>query len=167
VRRQPTRGVRLILGLLLVLAAAATGCPGGGRAKVRGKVTYKGTPLTMGKVILVSEDGKVQDTAPIQPDGTFEMDKAPTGKVKVGVANPPPLGAPGGPPLTGSPNDEETKQARAIASKFVPSPQKYTDPDKSNLTATVNAGSNELNLDLAPVPGEAPPGAAPRPGKLD
>jgi hypothetical protein len=135
----------LLLGLLL---ATAAGCGGGKSATVRGKVSYQGKSLTMGNVILVSEDGQLSARGVIQPDGTYEIAQAPTGKVKVGVSNPPPPGAPGGQPLFGSLDDPETKQAVAMAAKYVPSPDIYTDPQKSGLTREVPSSGGTIDIDL-------------------
>jgi len=160
VKRHPILGFRCALPLLL-LAVAAGGC-GRKTATVRGKVTYQGKALTMGNVIIVSEDGKATARGTIQPDGKYEVTKAPTGKVKVGVSNPPPAGAPGGQPLSGSPNDPETKQAAALAAAYVPSPDTYTNPEKSGLTFEVPSGGKTIDIDLqGPLP--AVPGGGPRP----
>jgi hypothetical protein len=133
--------------LVLLLAVAVGGC-GRKTAAVRGKVTYQGTHLTMGSVLMVSEDGKLTAHGLIQPDGTYEIARAPTGKVKVGVSNPPPAGAAGGQSLTGSPNDPEIKEAAARAAKYVPSPDTYTDPQKSGLTYEVPPAGATIDIDL-------------------
>jgi len=158
VKRQQILNYRRVLPLVLLLAVAAGGC-GRKTAPVRGKVTYMGTPLTMGTVIIISDDGLTSVRGPIQPDGTYEIAKAPIGKVKVGVSNPPPMGAPGGQALSGSPDDPETKQAAALAAKYVPSPDTYTHPDKSGLTEEVPSGGATINIDMKgglPVPGKGP-----------
>jgi hypothetical protein len=148
VKRHQILGWRRTLPLVLLLAVAAGGCGRKTTATVRGKVTYQGTPLTMGSVVMVSEDGKISARGQIQSDGTYQIANAPTGKVKVGVANPPPIGAPGGQPLSGSPNDPETKQAAALAAKYVPSPDIYTNPEKSGLSYEVPPGGGTIDIDL-------------------
>jgi hypothetical protein len=135
------------LALALVLAAAV-GCGGGKGGTVRGKVTYRGTPLTMGNVTLVSEDGKILKTGQIQEDGTYQIPDAPTGHVKAAVVNPPPVGAKGGARLVGAPNDEETKLARAIAARYVPTPATYADPQKSGLSYDIPRRGGPLDIDL-------------------
>ncbi len=51
-------------------SAASTGAP---TAPVRGKVTYKGQPVTKGRIIF-EPDGKGKEaTGEIQPDGTFVL----------------------------------------------------------------------------------------------
>src|SRR5207247_3784832 len=114
--------------LVVLVAVAVAGCDRSS-ATVRGKVTYQGTPLTMGSVILLSEDGKTSARGAIQPDGTYEVTNVPKGKVKVGVSNPPPQGARGGVRPSGSPNDPEAQQAAELAAKHVPSPDSYNNPD--------------------------------------
>jgi len=137
-------GRTLLLVLLLVVAA---GCGGRKAATVRGKVTYKGAHLTMGNVIILSDD-KASARGQIGPDGTYEVLKAPTGKVKVGVSNPPPPGAPGGQPLSGPPDDPENKQAAELAKKYVASPDSYTNPEKSGLSFDIPSGGKQLDIDL-------------------
>lgn len=135
------------LPLALVLAAAV-GCGGGKGATVRGKVTYRGAPLTMGNVTLVSEDGKTVRTGQIQEDGTYEVPNAPTGRVQAAVVNPPPAGAWGGAPIVGPPNDEETKLARATAARYVPTPQYYADPKTSGLAYDLPRRGGTVDIDL-------------------
>jgi hypothetical protein len=159
VKRHQVLGFRRApLLVLLLLTAATTGC-GQQTAPVHGKVTYKGKNLTMGSVIIVSEDGKITARGLIQSDGTFEIAKAPTGKVKLGVANPPPVGAPGGQALSGAPDDPERKQAAVLAAQFVPSPDIYTDPQKSGLTYEIPSAGMTINLDLqGTLPATGPAG---------
>jgi hypothetical protein len=145
--RHVTPGFRYLLVLALLTALAAAGCGGGKAAKVSGKVTYRGKVLTMGSVVLVGEDGHSARGA-IQPDGTYEIDRAPVGKDRAAVSNPPPAGARGGQALVGSPNDEEAKQARALAAQYVPTPEKYNDPQKSGLSFDVPSGGRTLDIDL-------------------
>jgi hypothetical protein len=146
VTAKQARGFGPPLALALLLAAAV-GCGGGKGATVRGKVTYRGTPLTMGNVTLVSEDGKVIKTGQIQEDGTYQIPGAPTGHVQAAVVNPPPVGAKGGPPLVGPPNDPETKLARELAAKYVPTPPRYGDPKTSGLSFDV-PGGGPLDIEL-------------------
>jgi hypothetical protein len=152
------------VALVLLVAVAAGGC-GRKTAVVRGKVTYEGKPLTMGSVILVDEGGRFSARGPIQPDGTYEIANAPTGKVKMGVSNPPPVGAKGGQPLIGPKDDPETKQAAELAAKYVPSPDTYMDPEKSGLVHEVPADGATINIDLkGPLPKK---GGAPAARPLD
>lgn len=146
--RYPTLRFQALLGLALLSSVAAAGCGNRKAVAVRGKVTYRGAPLTMGSVVLISEDGQTSARGPIQPDGTYEIDKAPLGKVKAGVSNPPPPGARGGQPLSGPRNDPETKQARALAGQYVPTPEKYTDPQKAGLSYDIPSGGRTLDIDL-------------------
>jgi len=146
--RYPTLGGRAVLSLALLSAVTALGCGGGKAAKVSGKVSYRGKALTMGSVVLVSEDGKTSARGAIGPDGTYAIDKAPVGKVQAAVSNPPPAGARGGQPLGGATNDEETKQARAIAGQYVPTPEKYNDPKTSGLSYDIPSGGRTLDIDL-------------------
>ena len=146
--RQRALGWRPLVCLALLLALAAAGCGGRKAAKVTGKVTYRGKALTMGSVVLVSEDGQTSVRGAIQPDGTYEITKAPVGKAQAAVSNPPPPGARGGQPLAGAPNDEEARQARALASQYVPTPEKYNDPKTSGLSYDIPSGGRTLDIDL-------------------
>jgi hypothetical protein len=144
---KPLFGLRPSLVLALLAALAAVGC-GGGKPTVRGKVTYRGTPLTMGNVTLFSADGKIVKTAQIQEDGTYQIPDAPTGHVLAAVVNLPPVGARGGPPLIGAPNDEETRLARAIAARYLPTPPHYADPKTSGLSFDVPRRGGPLDIAL-------------------
>ncbi|WP_439623458.1 hypothetical protein [Gemmata sp.] len=89
---------------------------------VKGTVRFKdGTPLTVGRVVVDSDDGKSGSWGAIRPDGTFEMgtlapnDGVPAGTYRVYLTNtttPPPadLSAPFTPkPLVNTRfNDKET-----------------------------------------------------------
>jgi hypothetical protein len=57
----------------LLLLAALAGCDGGPQiVPLKGKVVYKGQPLTFGSVMLQPEGGQPA-TAVIEPDGTFVL----------------------------------------------------------------------------------------------
>jgi hypothetical protein len=62
-----------------VLFAACSGC--GSKSDsysaptvpVKGKVTYKGKPLTQGEIVFEPDSGGREAHGPIQPDGSFEL----------------------------------------------------------------------------------------------
>lgn len=78
--------------LAATIAIACAGCGGSGRGAiaattpvpVKGKVTYKGKPVTKGQVVFRSADGGKDAFGDIQPDGSFELstDKAGDGAAK-------------------------------------------------------------------------------------
>ncbi len=78
----PRRRVPVLL--LLGLALASVGC-GKSTGEVSGKVTYHGKALTFGTVTITSANGP-QQSATIQPDGTYEIKDVPTGPATVTVA---------------------------------------------------------------------------------
>ena len=133
---------------VVILAATgltAGGCDGGPSrpplAKVHGKVTYKGKPLTFGAVIFMPVAG-LGDAGPtmggpgqpsagnIQPDGSYELttdtpgDGAIVGEHKVGVV--------------------------VVASTTGKSiiPEKYQVPAKSPLSRTVKEGDNAIDIEV-------------------
>ncbi|MCE9563059.1 MAG: hypothetical protein K8U57_13535 [Planctomycetes bacterium] len=94
------RSFRLFVALLTCsLLVLVTGC---GRAMypVKGSVHFAdGTPLTVGRVVIESDDGKTGSWGAIHPDGTFEMgtltpnDGVPAGTYRIILTNtttPPP-----------------------------------------------------------------------------
>jgi hypothetical protein len=134
----------LLLGVLL-----AAGC-GPKTALVRGKVTYRGAPLTSGKVVIMTPDGKASDSGSVQPDGTFFVAHAPRGDVRIAVDNPPPPPRlrTAARPRGMSPNDPELRAVREQARKHVPIPWRFRDPSQSGLTGHLKGGKNELPLEL-------------------
>ncbi len=83
--------------LAVVLLASCWGCgsnagPYAGKTvPVKGKVTYKGKPLTQGEILFEPDSGR-EANGNIQPDGTFELstfkagDGAVPGKHRVAVS---------------------------------------------------------------------------------
>lgn len=136
---------RLIPTLFLSIAAIAPlwGCGSSGpeMASVRGVVTYDGQPVPKGLVSFqaVAADGR-NATGLIQPDGSYELqtenprDGALLGEYRVSI----------------SARDDEVLMY--IPKKPTPPkrlvPQKYENPETSNLTATVASGSNTHNFEL-------------------
>lgn len=139
-----------------VLLALAAGC-GSKTADVTGKVTFQGKPVVYGTVVIIGSDG-LPKAGDLKPDGTYRVADVAVGPVKVAVSSPPPPGSE--PPKKakvagGRDAGEDDKQPppaatpadAAVAKNWVPLPEKYGDPDKSGLTATVAAGQ-PLDLDL-------------------
>ena len=139
----------------LLTCLAATGC--GSQGSVSGKVSYKGEALGGGTVVFTSE-GRASDSSPIALDGTYHINKIPTGPVKVAVETksarpiaadprrpnmptPPPDQMPaGGTSAYGTPG--------APTGKYVWIPDDYGDPAKSGLTYDVKPGSQTKDFDL-------------------
>ncbi len=125
------------LGLLVV--AVVGGCSRS--ATITGKVTYRGQPLKRGEINFIGADGKSRSGL-IRGDGTYKVDDAPRGPVKVTVVS-----------LTGG-DGEGKLSARGLEAGPAPIdvrhaiPAKYTDPDQSGLAYTLARGGQKINIDL-------------------
>jgi hypothetical protein len=157
------RTIAFSIGLVAVLAL--TGC-GAKTTKAKGKVTSGGKPLVWGSVTLVDDTGLFHQ-GHIGLDGTYEIDKVPVGKVKIGVFSPNPEekgrnrgggaaatagGGKGGAP---DPNDPRAKfksepppePPKPPPGTWFPISDRYTDPNSSGLSGEVQPGK-DLNIDL-------------------
>lgn len=128
--------------ILTSFVLIVTGCSGS-NTSVSGKVTLNNAPVAGGFVILVAADGQSYD-AQIGTDGTFKIDRVPTGNVKIGVtgareaAGKPMLGPRG---EAGPDRPAPTSRAQTVV------PEKYGDPLTSNLTGVIKSGQ-PLNIEL-------------------
>jgi len=121
--------------LAALLLGACSGCGGGSGSRpnlvpVKGKVTYKGQPLTKGIVRFEPDGYGRMATGELQADGTYVLttfekgDGAVIGHHRVFITD------------TGSnPRKERV-------------PKKYATPDNSKLTADVDQDHTEFNFDL-------------------
>ena len=156
---------RRAMAVLVLAVCTLVGCGSGisyEHAKVHGKVTYKGKPVTFGSVLFVPveppKDGLMQPASgTIQTDGTYELKSeadagAILGEHKVVViavdgskpaeptdaaktdAAPAPLAGP-----------SIAKKAGGFKSAI---PRKYSDPTTTTLTRKVTAGDNTIDLEL-------------------
>jgi hypothetical protein len=67
-------GFAAAVALLVASSGCGTPAPAGApTAPVRGKVTYKGQPVTKGRIIFEPDGKGGQATGEIHPDGTFVM----------------------------------------------------------------------------------------------
>jgi hypothetical protein len=148
------------VGAVLVLAGA-TGC--GGTGTITGKVTYQGRPLTGGTVLFTSASGKGSQSSPIGPDGSYTIEKMPTGPAKVAVdtggsAQRPPGVFGGGPPKQMQPGKDVKLPEGVKSPLYNPEakqgkpperiPEQYANPDTSKLTYTVRSGSQTHEIEL-------------------
>jgi hypothetical protein len=131
--------------LALVVPLAATGC--GGTADVSGKVTYKGKPVVYGTVVVVGSDG-IPKSGAIQPDGSYRVSGVPLGTAKVAVTSPKP---PGSEPAAKKPRGRDADDDKPppeqpppappeVIQNWVSLPEKFGDPNKSEVTVTVKSG---------------------------
>jgi hypothetical protein len=133
------------LGLLLPFAVTVPGCGSSGpeMARVRGRVTVKGQPLTRGTISFVATDPERPNaTGQIGADGSYDLqthepgDGAQLGDYKVTVS------------------DEDTGQILDyIPKKKMPErksliAEKYGSVDTTELKMTVKRGSNTRDFDL-------------------
>jgi len=84
---EKTRMMRSLASAAVCLALAVlVGCGGGGstKATIRGKVAYKGAPVTGGTLTLYSASGSPYPLS-IKPDGTFSVSDVPVGDMRVGI----------------------------------------------------------------------------------
>jgi hypothetical protein len=162
-------------GAALTAALLVVGCQGGNPnapARVTGRVTYGGNPVTGGSVTFYYKDG-VQLTFVIDPDGTYEAIDVPAGDVTVTVetesVNPdnpankkgdygmtgggmgakygrkgPVAKAPKGKGAQSSPIPEGATSEVA----YIKIPKKYSDPKASGLSASIKDGKQTHNFEL-------------------
>jgi hypothetical protein len=147
----PFLSVRPLAGSFVLLAALGVlGC-GGSQGSVKGKVMFQGKPLTGGVVVLVGSDGKVSSPGDIQPDGSYCIARAPLGKVKVTVDNPPPPNYTWGevPEVPeAQAKDAEVQAGLARAKSYVAIPLTYKDPQQTPLSLEVQGGENYHDINL-------------------
>jgi hypothetical protein len=115
--------------------------------EVSGSVTYKGKPLTGGKVTFLGDDWASIDGV-IDEQGHYTIN-APVGNVKIGVDNRMvklgairPEASKGAGPRPGSPPPDPIK------GKYIEIPDKYYDPATSGLTFTVKSGTQTYDITL-------------------
>jgi hypothetical protein len=146
----------LVMGL--VLATVLTGCSGGLRlGKVTGKVTFKGKPVPTGTIMFHPDAGPAAVGA-IGPDGTYTLttikpgDGAVVGSHRVTIQ-----ATTVGPGSLAEPSsfEEEMQLAQRKDPKakvLVPGkvtwivPEKYSRPDTTDLTITVQPGRNTIDF---------------------
>lgn len=123
-------------GVLVLLAISLVGCGSGDSgAKVQGKVTYNGKPVTSGLINFKGSRTQPYGGA-LKPDGTFEFE-LPVDDYQVRIDAPPemPAGLKEGDPIP--------KLGPRLA------PEKYAGFNTSGLTAKVTGESpQQLNFDL-------------------
>jgi hypothetical protein len=128
---------------------AVSGC-GSSKGTVSGKVVCGGKAVVWGSVTLIASDNMTY-AAQITPEGTYSVPNVPGGPVKICVTSPnPDTVARGGPAPRGTASDraDAAPVAKPPDGSWVELPEKYSDPEKSGLTGTVNGNTTiDLNLD--------------------
>jgi hypothetical protein len=108
-------------------------------AVVSGTLTYKSQPLTSGQIHFIGEDNKTRSST-INGDGTYRIEDAPVGKVKIAVVS---LKHEGEGKL--SPGFKILPKPVETVSAI---PTKYGDPARSGLVYPVEARSQTIDIDL-------------------
>ncbi|MFM7151072.1 MAG: carboxypeptidase-like regulatory domain-containing protein [Gemmataceae bacterium] len=134
----------------------ALGC-GGSMGSLSGKVSFKGTPLKGGNVTFISLDGKPTLNATISENGTYSVNKIPTGAVSICVETKSLRKATQGMNI---PKYEPPKGAAVPEGGYKPTglvdnsknymeiPAKYEKPDSSGLKYTVKPGPQVHDIPL-------------------
>lgn len=135
----------------------AGGCAS--KATITGTVTYKGKPIPSGSITFTPESGAPLVNAPIR-DGKYTAESVPTGDAKVSITSlymnrsSSPMMDPNKRDKLAPPKDAppEAQKAYQRTPEFKPGlkiPEKYTDPEQSGLSYTVQRGSQtkDFNLD--------------------
>jgi hypothetical protein len=149
-------GPRALLALVCLPAAFLSGCGGPKLAKVSGKVTYNGKPVTGGKIMFYPESGRMA-MGEIALDGTYSLttfkagDGALVGSHRIAIES-----TKVGPGSMETPKTfEEEMKGVAPGGKILVAgkvewlvPEKYSRPETSGLTRTVEHRDNKIDLDL-------------------
>jgi hypothetical protein len=129
---------------LLLAVVCLSGCrPKEVLGPVQGKVTFQGQPVTQGMIVFCSAQKGVYITAPVSPEGTYEVAMAngyglPPGEYQVAVT----------PPIDDLPVEQ---QYGPITARLFPNiPMKYRYADSSGLTMTVKREGNRFDVDMKP-----------------
>ncbi|MEI7685235.1 MAG: hypothetical protein WCL32_09425 [Planctomycetota bacterium] len=137
--------------LIAILGPAflfALGC--GSPGEVAGKVTFNGKPVVIGTVLILASDS-LPYSAPLSETGEFAVPKVPAGKALVAVVsrNPaltrPARPRPGKADTTPGPAKDAVK---ALADKWFPIPERFSQLEQSGLELTVKPGSNLFDIGL-------------------
>jgi hypothetical protein len=163
-RRVTTANRRIwVVGLLaccVILFPTGCGPDYKSRGVVRGKVTVGKKALTTGTVMFYGKSG-ITASATIDPDGNYEMNDAPVGECRVTVSVPTLPTDPmvrarlksGGMKLPEGPKDPtksspDLPSAPRVPKEVVPIDIKFSNPETSGLSFTVQKGEQTFNIDL-------------------
>ena len=135
------RRLRPLLMALVALTPIACGSAGPSMAKVSGRVTYQGKPVTKGTISFVTVDeGGRNATGEIGPDGSYSLQtEEPGDGARIG----------GYDVVISSREDAilDYIPKVPVPPKFLV-PQKYSSPQTSGLKRAVVKGGNTINFDL-------------------
>jgi hypothetical protein len=147
------RGRAPLLALLGLAALLPAGC-GWGTGDVTGTVTFNGEPVPWGRVTFLSQVGKKEARQARIINGRYTIKGCPGGPVKIGVES---FKAPKAPPNLAGPMRERQQQMDPesvpppeLVGKYLEIPLRYADPTTSGLEYTVQRGSQDHDIPLAP-----------------
>jgi hypothetical protein len=128
--------------LLLILLVVAAGCSSKKKTTIRGKVTYKGEPVSVGAIYFHGESDQV-GMGNISKDGSFTATDVPVGEVRVSLQ----VRDPGAyaQQMAGSGADPKPGAAPAGVTSL---PAKYSDPKTSGVTFRIDATTKEIEVKL-------------------
>jgi hypothetical protein len=150
-KTSPAGGPLVALACLLV-----AGCGARGTGHVSGKVEYDGRPLDGGTVFFAHENGAGFQSL-IKPDGSYEVNKIPVGRVRIAVQTPKPYAGKGGgeASVEGLPPEAQEQVKRETEGRqktFTKIPDVYGDAEKSGLTLDVTGGDQTFDIKLPARP---------------
>jgi hypothetical protein len=151
---------------VLLLGLSAVGC--GSKGNISGKVLYDGKSLPAGIVTFVPTSGQGAFSSRLGPDGSYSLEKVPTGPVKIAVKAFPRIRNRGGrlKPMADAvksgklilSDERRAKMAKGMKEKLeaalgpeeagVSVPPQYWDADKSGLQYIVTSGSQTHDVEI-------------------
>ena len=163
-----SRGLRRLVWICLLplpLCILAAGC--GREGTVSGKIYYKGEPVTGGTVHFHPQGKTGNFASVIGTDGSYSIAKLPPGTTKITVMAatkgvPPGIGVRGGGPMAagraakgmeamgkiGKSASSGAETKAEPAKENVSIPQKYMDPETTDLTFNVTGGSQKHDIKI-------------------
>lgn len=143
-------GVAVVIAVLLVVP----GC-GVPRARVHGTLKYEGKPLG-GAIITFFSADNATFTARTRSDGTYQVDRVPQGTVRVSVQIPKRRPKPRPDPASvqkankeaGLKSWQERKQLEEPSSPRIKLPDRYGNPETSDLSFELKELDQDYSIDL-------------------
>jgi hypothetical protein len=135
-----------VLLAVFLICSLATGCGGGPKGIVTGKISYRGKSLKSGTVTFTPENGPAVG-GPIDSEGSYRVEKIPPGMAKISVVAGSGMNSDGIAKVTNPRDPKQMKEAFMSKSTTI-LPKKFSNPDESGLTFEVKNGIQEKNIEL-------------------